>query len=83
MIYYRVRFYAIRFLFLILLVSLTNYVTAQKLSKEEQISDLKYYVKELKKSHVGLYRYTSKKEMNVFLDSIVKSISDSCTHRIL
>ncbi len=80
MICYKIQFYAIRFLFLMLLVSLTNYVSAQKLSKQEQIADLKNYVKVLKKKHIGLYRYTPKKEMNTFLDSIVCSVSDSCTH---
>lgn len=81
MIYYRVGFYAIRFLFLMQLMSLTNYISAQELSKQEQIADLKNYMKVLKKKHIGLYRYTSTKGMNIFLDSLVYSVSDSCIHK--
>ncbi len=62
-------------------LSLTISANAQELSKEEQISDLKYYIKKLKKEHIGLYRYTPEKEMNTFLDSVVNSVLDSCTHK--
>ncbi len=56
-------------------------IYAQKLSKEQQISDLKNYIGKLKKKHIGLYRYTPKKEMNNFLDSIVHSVSNPCTKK--
>lgn len=72
--------YAIIFIVIPILLSITNFAKAQniKLSPQQQISDIENYYQVLQKRHIGLYRYTSKKEFDTYIDKLIENISDSC-----
>lgn len=71
----------IKTLLLLLLAFNISQINAQeiKLSKQEQISDLSNYMEVLKNKHIGLYRYSSKKEIEETYNNLVESIIDSNT----
>lgn len=52
------------------------------LSNEEMLEDINIYVDSLKKRHIGLYRYNTKKEFKVYVDSLSESLPDSLTTKV-
>ena len=58
-----------------------NYDTTHRYSVNELQTDFKFLKEKLEKTHPNLYLYTQKAELNLFFDSLYKSIVNSLTEQ--